>query len=387
MLKEGIIRPSTSPWTSPIWVVPKKMDASGEKKWRLVVDYRKLNAKTINDKFPIPNISDILDKLGRCHYFTTLDLAAGFHQIKMDPADICKTAFSTEDGHDEYVRMPFGLKNAPASFQRHMNVVLAGLVGKICLVYMDDIIIFSTSIQEHCTNLKKVFDALRKSNLKIQCDKSEFLKREVEFLGHIVTSEGVKPNPDKIKVIQNWPLPKNEKELRGFLGILGYYRKFIKDFAKIAKPLTNSLRKDEGIKHTKEFIGAFERCRNILTGSDILQYPDFSKQFILTTDASNHALGAVLSQGITGSDKPIAFASRTLNKSEENYSTIEKELLAVVWACKYFRPYLYGRPFILYTDHKPLTYGLNLKGPNNRLIHWRLALSELIHVTGQVLKM
>lgn len=155
MLKEGIIRPSSSPWNSPIWVVPKKKDSSGQQKWRIVVDYRKVNAKTIDDKFPIPNISDILDKLGRCHYFTTLDLKSGFHQIKMEPKDMCKTAFSTEDGHYEYTRMPFGLSNAPATFQRHMNVVLAGLIGKICFVYMDDIIVFSTSLEEHCVNLKK----------------------------------------------------------------------------------------------------------------------------------------------------------------------------------------------------------------------------------------
>lgn len=164
--------------------------------------------------------------------------------------------------------------------------------------------------------------------------------------------------------------------MRGFLGILGYYRKFIRDFAKIAKPLTQALRKGEKITHDKEFVDAFERCRNILTSSDILQYPDFEKPFVLTTDASNFAVGAVLSQGRIGSDKPIAFASRTLNKSEEKYSAIEKELLAIVWACRYFRPYLYGRKFTLYTDHKPLTYGLNLKDTNNRLVHWRLALSE-----------
>ncbi|XP_055640426.1 uncharacterized protein LOC129777879 [Toxorhynchites rutilus septentrionalis] len=212
--------------------------------------------------------------------------------------------------------------------------------------------------------------------MKVQLDKSEFLHKEVAFLGHIVTREGVKPNPEKMEIIRKWPLPKNEKELRGFLGILGYYRKFIRDFAKIAKPLTKTLRKGEAITHTKDFVDAFERCRNILTSSDILQYPNFDKPFILTTDASNFAVGAVLSQGQIGSDKPIAFASRTLNKSEENYSAIEKELLAIVWACKYFRPYLYGRKFTLYTDHKPLTYSLNLKNSNSRLIHWRLYLEE-----------
>lgn len=376
LLDQGIIRPSNSPWTSPVWIVPKKLDATGTQKWRLVIDYRKLNEKTIDDRYPIPNITDILDKLGRCMYFTTLDLASGFHQVEVEEKDIPKTAFSVENGHYEFLRMPFGLKNAPSTFQRVMDNVLRKHIGVICLVYMDDIIVFSTSLTEHIDNLAKIFRTLEEHNLKIQLDKSEFLQKEVAFLGHIVTSEGVKPNPDKIQIIKEWPLPSNEKQLRGFLGILGYYRKFVKDFAKITKPLTNALRKGEKISHTKEFVETFERCKGILTSSNILQYPDLSKPFILTTDASNFAIGAVLSQGPIGSDKPIAFASRTLNKSEEKYSAIEKELLAVVWACKYFRPYLYGRKFILYTDHKPLTYGLNLKDTNNRLVHWRLSLSE-----------
>lgn len=376
MLKENIIQPSTSPWNSPIWVVPKKIDAAGTQKWRIVVDYRKLNAKTIDDKFPIPNITDILDKLGRSRYFTTLDLASGFHQILMDERDIQKTAFSTENGHYEYLRMPFGLKNAPATFQRTMNAVLIGLAGVICLVYMDDIIVFSYSLQEHCINLSKVFEALKKANLKIQLDKSEFLKKEVSFLGHIVNEEGVKPNPEKIEAIQNWPIPNNEKEIKAFLGTLGYYRKFIKDFSRITKPLTQCLRKDEKVVHTHEFLKAFNKCKQILTSSAILVHPDFESPFILTTDASKYAIGAVLSQGPIGRDKPIAFASRTLNKSEENYSTIEKELLAIYWATKYFRPYLFGNKFLLFTDHKPLTCAVNLKDPSGKIGRWMIALLD-----------
>ena len=376
MLEQGIIQHSNSPWSSPVWVVPKKMDASGQKKWRIVIDYRKLNDKTIEDKYPIPNINDILDKLGRCTYFSTLDLASGFHQIEVHNDDVSKTAFSVEHGHYEFLRMPFGLRNAPSTFQRVMDNILREHIGKICLVYMDDIIVFSTSLQEHLENLAKIFICLKRFNMKVQLDKSEFLHKEVAFLGHLVTSEGVKPNPDKIEIIKNWPLPKNEKELRGFLGVLGYYRKFIRDFARIAKPLTNSLRKGETLDYSREFINAFEKCKNILTSSTILQYPDFDKTFILTTDASNHAIGAVLSQGPVGKDKPIAYASRTLSQTEEKYSTIEKELLAIVWACKYFRPYLFGRKFVLYTDHKPLTYGLNLNHPNSKLVRWRLSLEE-----------
>lgn len=376
MLENNIIRPSQSPWSSPIWVVPKKQDASNKEKWRIVIDYRKVNEKTIDDRYPIPNINDILDKLGKCQYFTTIDLASGFHQIEMDPKSIEKTAFSVENGHYEFIRMPFGLKNAPATFQRVMDNVLKHLQNKICLVYMDDIIVFSTSLQEHISNLSLLFKTLRENHLKIQMDKSEFLRKEVEFLGHIVTPEGIKPNQKKINAIQNFPIPKTAKDIKSFLGLLGYYRRFIKNFAKITKPFTKCLKKGEKIIHTKEFVETFKLCKDILSNDPILQYPDFNKPFILTTDASNIALGAVLSQGNIGTDLPIAYASRTLNTAECNYSTIEKELLAIVWATKYFRPYLFGRKFTIMTDHKPLQWLFNLKEPNSRLVRWRLKLEE-----------
>ncbi|XP_076271644.1 uncharacterized protein LOC143203410, partial [Rhynchophorus ferrugineus] len=376
MLENKIIQPSSSPWSSPVWIVPKKLDASGQRKWRLVIDYRKLNEKTIDDRYPIPNISDILDKLGRAQYFTTLDLASGFHQIEMDPESIQKTAFNVEHGHYEYLRMPFGLKNAPATFQRTMDNVLRGLQGKICLVYMDDIIIFSTSLQEHLESLRKVFDRLTSYNLKIQLDKSEFLKKSVEFLGHVITPEGIKPNPKKVSAIKNFEIPKTPKEIKSFLGLIGYYRKFIKNFAKITKPLRQCLKKNSKVNHDRAFIEAFETCKNILMNDPILQHPDFQKPFILTTDASNFAIGAVLSQGTIGNDLPIAYASRTLSTTECNYSTIEKELLAIVWATKYFRPYLFGRKFSIVTDHKPLQWLFSIKEPNSKLVRWRLKLQE-----------
>lgn len=376
MLRQGIIRPSTSAWSAPIWVVPKKSDASGKVKWRLVVDFRKLNDKTIDDKYPIPNIVDILDKLGRCQYFTTLDLASGFYQVEMEPKDIHKTGFNVERGHYEFLRMPMGLKNSPSTFQRVMDNVLQGVPNTI--VYLDDILVFSTSLQEHIVNLKQIFQRLRETNFKIQMDKSEFLKRETPYLGHVITPEGVKPNPDKISAILKYPIPKTTKQIKGFLGLLGYYRRFIPDFAKITKPLTTCLKKGSKIVVNSDYIKCFEHCKTLLINDPILVYPDFTKEFILTTDSSNFAIGAVLSQiqGPTNLDHPIAYASRTLNDSEVNYSTTEKELLAIVWATKYFRPYLFGRKFKIITDHKPLQWLMNLKEPSSRLTRWRLKLSE-----------
>lgn len=376
MLQQGVIRRSFSPWSAPIWIVPKKLDSSNIQKWRLVIDYRKLNEKTVSDKYPIPNITDILDKLGRSLYFTTLDLASGFHQIEMHPKDIGKTAFSVDRGHYEFVRMPFGLKNAPSTFQRVMDNVLNDLIGTVCLVYLDDIVIYSTSLEEHIQHLKKVLGKLRTANLKIQLDKSEFLKKECSFLGHVISTDGIKPNPDKIHAIKAFPVPKTQKQIKSFLGLLGYYRKFIQDFSKLTKPLTECLKKGRKIILNERYLNTFATCKNLLMNDPLLQYPDFSKPFNLTTDASDFALGAILSQGPIGSDKPICYASRTLSNSEINYSTIEKELLAIVWATKYFRPYLFGRKFKIITDHRPLTWIMSLKEPNSKLIRWRLKLEE-----------
>lgn len=377
MLEQNIIRPSNSPYNAPLWVVPKKLDASGKPKYRLVIDYRKLNEKTIPDKFPLPNISDLLDKLGRCQYFSSIDLTSSFHQIELDEPSIPKTAFSTENNHYEFLRMPYGLRNAPPTFQRLINCVLRGLQNEICLIYLDDILIYSVSLQEHCDRLRQVFRRLRSSNLKIQLDKTEFLRREISFLGHIITPEGVRPNPLKIDAITKFPLPKTRKEIKQFLGLLGYYRKFINNFAKLTKPLTSCLKKNHSIDlNNREYRECFELCKTLLTNSPILQYPDFEKEFLVTCDASDVALGAVLSQLTNGSDLPIAYASRTLNDTERRLATIEKELLAILFALKNFRPYLYGRRFTLYTDHRPLQWIFGLKDCSSKLFRWRLKLSE-----------
>lgn len=377
LLADNVIVDSHSPWSAPVHLVPKKIDASGERKYRMVIDYRRLNEITVDDKYPLPNITDLLDKIGKAQYFSTLDLASGYHQIEVNEADRSKTAFSTQTGHYEFKRLPFGLKTAPATFQRAMDNILRGLQGIHCLVYLDDIIVYSSSLQEHVDKLRKIFERLRETNLKVTLDKCEFLRKEVLYLGHTITKDGLLPNDDKIKAVIKFPLPKTTTEIKSFLGLVGYYRKFIKDFAKLTQPLTFCLKKRNKIDYTKkEYIDAFERCKELLTNAPLLQFPDFSKPFVLTTDASNFAVGAVLSQGPKGNDKPIAYASRTLNDAETRYSTIEKELLAIVWAVKHFRPYLYGRKFMIFTDHRPLTWLKSLKEPNSKLTRWKLRLSE-----------
>uniref|UniRef100_A0A0A9YJ44 RNA-directed DNA polymerase n=1 Tax=Lygus hesperus TaxID=30085 RepID=A0A0A9YJ44_LYGHE len=376
MLEQGIVKHSDSPWNAPIWIVPKKADASGKPKFRIVVDYRKLNEKTIEDKYPLPQISELLDKLGRCQYFSVIDLKSGFHQIEMSPESIEKTAFSTPSYHLEFHRLPFGLRNSPSTFQRLMDNVLRGITNEFCCVYLDDIIVYSTSLPEHINRLEEIFKRLREANLKIQLDKTEFLRKEIAYLGHVITPNGVKPNPEKIKAIQNYPIPTTSKEIKSFLGLLGYYRKFIQNFAKITKPMTRCLKKGCRID-TKdpEYVEAFETCKTLLTNEPILQYPDFSKLFHLTTDASNVAIGAVLSQTTNGADLPIAYASRTLCDSERRLSTIERELLAVVWGVQYFRPYLFGRKFKIHTDHRPLQWLYSIKEPGSKLFKWRTKLS------------
>lgn len=377
MLEQGIIRESNSPYNSPLWIVPKKSDNSGIQKYRIVIDYRKLNDVTIDDKYPIPNIDGILDKLGRAQYFSTLDLAKGFHQIMVSKNDQKLTAFSTPFGHYEYVRMPFGLKNAPSTFQRLMNSVLRKYINKICVVYMDDILIFSTSIEEHVESIRLIFDELTKANLKIQIDKCSFFRKETEYLGHILTDKGVSPNPSKVAQISKLQIPKTQKQIKCFLGMTGYYRKFIQNYSKIAYPMVRYLKKDNSNVNILDplYVSAFEQLKSTMITNPILKYPDFKKPFEINTDASNYALGAVLLQD----GQPVSYASRTLNDHEIKYSTTEKEMLAVVWSIKHFRPYVYGKQFKLNTDHQALKWlhtkfiGQNL---NPRIQRWILSLGE-----------
>lgn len=354
----------------------------------MVIDYRKLNSVTIADRYPIPEINEVLSNLGKNKFFSVIDLKSGFHQIPLKAKDIEKTAISVNYGKYEFMRLPFGLKNAPSIFQRTLDDILRDHIGNKCYVYMDDIIIFGKDEKTHFQNLKEIFKTLEKSNMKIQLDKCEFLKIEVEFLGFIVSDTGIKPNQKKVQAIAEILLPKTLKDLRSFLGLSGYYRRFIKDYAKLVKPLTLLLRGEDGrvpktlsknkpIHLNDEAIEAFNKTKNSLISQEvILSHPNFDHEFELTTDASEYAIGAVLSQN----NKPITFLSRTLTETEEDYGVNEKEMLAIIWSLTSLRNYLYGsRKVKIFTDHQPLTYALSNKNTNSKMKRWKSILEEYNH--------
>ncbi|XP_043475954.1 uncharacterized protein LOC122507359 [Leptopilina heterotoma] len=376
LLKNKIIKPSQSPYNTPVWIVPKKPDSSGNLKWRMVLDFRKLNEKTIGDSYPLPHINDILDSISSAKYFSVFDLATGFHHIRMNPNDSHKTAFSTPHGHYEFDRMPFGLKTAPATFQRLMDLTLTGLIGTELFVYLDDIVIYADTLEEHERKFNNLAERLRNANLHLQPDKCEFLRPEVGYLGHIIDKNGVRPDPRKIIAVKNFPIPKTTKNIKQFLGLAGYYRRFIENFSKIAHPLNQLLKKDTPFIWSDKQQLAFDTLKQHLCEEPLLQRPDFSQPFVLTTDASGYAIGGILSQGKIGKDKPIAYASRSLSDTEKKYDTYEKEALAIIFCVSHFRPYLYGRKFTLVTDHKPLVWFQNSKDPCSRVSRWRLKLAE-----------
>lgn len=386
LLRDGVIQRSCSPYNSPVHVVTKKgLDDTGKQKLRMVIDFRKINEKTVADRYPIPDTSVILANLGKSKYFTTLDLKSGFHQIVLKESDRQKTAFNINNGKYEFRRLPFGLKNAPSIFQRAIDDVLRDFIGKFCHVYIDDIIIFSVDEQSHLSHIEQVLRKLHDAGMRVSQEKSKFFKEEVEFLGFTVSSSGIKTNPSKVEDILNFQVPESLRALRSFLGLSGYYRRFIKDYASIVKPLTKYLRGENGNIGTQsskkvkisldcEALLAFNKVKSILASEDVLlQYPDYSKSFELTTDASASALGAVLSQD----GRPITMISRTLSKTEENYATNERELLAIVWALQSLRHYLYGiKDINIFTDHQPLIYSISDKNPNTKMKRWRAFIEE-----------
>lgn len=371
MLEKDIIEHSTSPWGAPALLV-QKADGS----FRFVIDYRDLNKVTRVDPYPLPNIEETLALLGSAHYFSVVDMAAGYWQIEMEPSDKEKTAFNTPSGHYQWKRMPMGLVNSSAIFQRTADAILAGILGKTCYVYLDDIIIFSQSFDQHLKDIETVLRRLQAAGLKLKPSKCQFLKQEVKYLGHILSKNGVRPDPEKTRCVNEFPRPTTVKEVRQFLGLIGYYRRHIPEFAEKAKPLTALTSKKVTFSWSTEAEAAFEVLKHELTQAPLLRFPDFSKPFILITDASQSALGAVLTQEFEGNEHPIAYASRKLNPAEQKYAATEQECLAVVWAVKQFRCYLYGRKFKVLTDCRALKWLMNARDPSSRLSRWNLLLQE-----------
>ena len=351
MLSSGVIRPSNSPWASPV-VMVKKKDGS----LRFCVDFRQLNVATIKDAHPIPRIDDLLDALHGARWFTTLDLKSGYWQVPIQEQDKEKTAFRTNSGQlFEFNQVPFGLCNAPATFSRLMDRVLAGLHWETCLFYLDDIIVFAATWEEHLARLGQVFDRLRHTQLKLGAEKCTFAAKEVSYLGHRVTSEGLLPDPTLLVAIREIapppPPPKTATEVRSFLGLAGYYWRYVKNFSAIAGPLHALTRKDAVFHWGPECQDAFDRLKTLLTTSPITAFPDFSLPFWLYTDASTAGLGAILAQVREGKERIICCASCSLNQTEKAYPATKLECLAIIWAVAKFRHYLMLMSFEVYTDH------------------------------------
>ena len=370
LLTKGIIRESQSSWNSPLVIVPKP-----DGKIRMCVDFRKLNEITNRPVFSIPDSTSLFDQLGGCHYFSTIDLSQGYYQIEMHPDDIEKTAFTTKSGHYEFLRMPFGLSGAPSTFQRTMTKIFSKFNWRQCVIYLDDVLIFSNTLEEHKTTLQEIFNTIKSANIKLSPKKCTFLKHQVKYLGHVISENGIQTDPDKIDKIKNLPLPKTEDQLVSFLGFCGYYRKFVEKYAEIVAPLENICNKKT---KNKEIIWndvsnkAFEVLKEKMTTPPVLTIPTQNDHFILDTDASDVATGAVLSQIQNGKERVIAYASHKLNKHERRYCTTRKELLAVHKYTLHFKTYLWGQKFTVRTDHRALTWFLSWKNPNTaQYWHWR----------------
>ena len=370
MQKAGVIEPSSSPWSSPVVMVRKK-----DGTLRFCVDYRELNKITKRDTYPLPRVDDLLDQLGSSRYFTTLDLASGYWQIRVAPGSREKTAFVTPHGLFQFWVMPFGLTNAPAVFQRLMQTVLMGLnpvEGKqFVSVYIDDVLVFSQSLDEHLEHLRLVIQKIQDAGLKLKPAKCQFVREEVEYLGHVLTPSGLKTNSKLVESVVNYPRPQNSKEVKQFLGLSSYYRHFIRKFAAIAQPLTALTRNGVVFEWTEDCQVAFDRLKQSLTTAPVLCYPTFDLPFVLETDASIKGIGAILSQvQRDGQCHPVAYASRSLIAAERNYGITEHETLAVVWSITHYHSYLYGHDVTVYTDHLAVQAILNTPSPSGKHARW-----------------
>ncbi|XP_058876949.1 uncharacterized protein LOC131731694 [Acipenser ruthenus] len=383
MLELGVIRESFSDWCSPVVMVTKP-DGS----IRFCIDFRKLNAVSKFDAYPMPRVDELLERVGNARYISTLDLTKGYWQVPLSPDSCEKTAFSTPQGLFEFVVLPFGLHGAPATFQRLMDRVLrphAEYAG----AYLDDVVVFSHDWPTHLQRLQAVLNSIRQAGLTANPKKCKLAFSETQYLGYTMGQGLVKPQETKVNALRNYPRPTTQRQVRAFLGLAGYYRRFISHFATRATPLTDLTKghKNRPIQWSKECEAAFQDLRHALLSRPVLKNPDFRKDFILQTDASGVGLGAVLAQDFDGEEHPIMFLSRKLLPREQRYATIEKECLAIKWAVESLKYYLWGRRFTLYTDHAPLRWMYKEKDSNPRLTRWFLALQpycfEVKHRAGK----
>ncbi|GJV34582.1 putative reverse transcriptase domain-containing protein [Tanacetum coccineum] len=364
---KGFIRPSSSPWGAPVLFVKKK-DGS----FRMCIDYRELNKLTVKNRYPLPRIDDLFDQLQGSSIYSKIDLRSGYHQLRVREEDIPKTAFRTRYGHYEFQVMPFGLTNAPAVFMDLMNRVCKPYLDKFVIVFIDDILIYSKNKQEHAEHLKLILELLKKEQLYAKFSKCEFWIPKVQFLGHVIDSQGIHVDPAKIESVKDWASPKSATEIRQFLGLACYYRRFIKGFSKISKPMTKLTQKKIKFDWGDKAEAAFQLIKQKLYSAPILALPKGNEDIIAYCDASIKGLGVVLMQR----EKVIAYASRQLKLHENNYTTHDLELGTVMFALKIWRHYLYGTKCTVFTDHKSLQHILDQKELNMRQRRWLELLSD-----------
>ena len=367
MLHKGIISPSNSPYSSPV-VMVRKPDGS----FRFCVDFRKLNSITVDDCHPLVRVDDSLESLGSADakYFSTMDLESGFWQLPLEQDTKPLSAFITHDGLYQFERMPFGLKNAPATFSRLMATVLRGLIWKICLVYLDDVIVFSKDFSQHLERLSLVFDRLSKANLRLKPKKCSFGRKKIRFLGHLVSASGIEPLPETCESVKDFPRPSTVREVRSFIGLTSYYRRFIPQFSRKSKPLTDLTRRDVAFIWDDKCETAFRTLKEALTSPPILAYPKYQDPYILTVDSSGDSCGMVLSQIQDGVERVISYGAKKYSPAEKNYGITEKEALACILGVKHYEPYLKGTTFKIVTDHAALKWLLDQKKTSGRIARW-----------------
>lgn len=361
LIEKGFVRPSASPWGAPVLFVRKK-DGS----MRLCIDYRQLNQVTLKNKYPLPPVDDLLDQLRGASVFSKVDLKSGYHQVRVREGDIQKTAFRTRYGHYEFVVMPFGLTNAPAVFMDLMNRVFREYLDRFVIVFIDDILIYSPSLEEHENHLRLALQRLREKQLYAKFSKCDFWQRQVGFLGHVVSGEGISVDPEKVKAVIDWPRPTSMTGIRSFLGLAGYYRRFIEGFSRLSLPMTKLTRKGVKYEWNEACDRCFEELKKRLTTAPVLAIPKSGEKFTIFSDASHSSLGCVLMQD----GRVNTYASRQLKKHEMNYPTHDLELAAMVFALKIWRHHLYGEKVEIYTDHKSLKYLFSQKELNMRQRRW-----------------